>query len=222
MHRIAIYDMDKTITRKATFGPFLAYAVPRFQPWRIVMLPLVLLTTLGYALKLVDRGRLKEINLGLMLGRSVDANRLAALSRGFAGRTLSRNMLPGALDQIAKDKADGFRIVLASASYAFYVAEIGALLGISDVIATKTSGSRAQTFPKIDGENCYGGAKLRMVEDWMRDQGIDRSGAEIRFYSDHVSDAPCLAFADTAFATNPHPPLRRLAADKGWGVVNWN
>ena len=31
MQRIAIYDLDKTITRQATFGFFLAYAVPRYR-----------------------------------------------------------------------------------------------------------------------------------------------------------------------------------------------
>ena len=58
MQPVSIFDMDKTITRAATFGPFLAYAVPRFAPWRIVLLPLVLLTSLGFALGLVRRGRL--------------------------------------------------------------------------------------------------------------------------------------------------------------------
>jgi HAD superfamily phosphoserine phosphatase-like hydrolase len=221
MHRLAIYDMDKTITRKATFGPFLAYAVPRYQPWRVVMLPLVVLTTLGYALRLVDRARLKEINLGMMMGHRIDPPRLAALARGFAGQTLSRNMLPRALDRIAADKADGFRVVLASASYAFYVKEVGALIGIGDVIATRTSGTSHGVSPRIDGENCYGTAKLRMVEDWMQDQGIARGDAEIRFYSDHVSDVPCLEFADAGFATNPHAALRKLAAERGWTVFDW-
>jgi HAD superfamily phosphoserine phosphatase-like hydrolase len=221
MHRLAIYDMDKTITRAATFGPFLAYAVPRYQLWRIVLLPAVLLTTIGYGLKLINRARLKEINLSLMMGRRINAAQLSTLAKGFAGRTMSGNILPAALDRIAADKAEGFRVILASASYAFYVREVGALIGISDVIATKTSGDRAYTSPRIDGENCYGSAKLRMVEAWMQAEGIAPADAEIRFYSDHASDAPCLERADEAFATNPHPPLRRLAAERGWTVFDW-
>lgn len=220
-HKIAIYDMDKTITRHATFGPFLAYAVPRYALWRAVMLPLVALTTLAYGLRLIDRGRLKDINLGLMLGRRIDSARLADVSRGFAGRTLARNILPPALDRIAADRADGYRIVLASASYAFYVEHIASVLGIGDVVATRATNHSGALSPTIDGQNCYGAVKLAMVEDWMAAQGVARGDAHIRFYSDHVSDAPCHALADEAYATNPHAPLRALAAQKGWTVFDW-
>lgn len=221
MHRLAIYDMDKTITRRATFGPFLAYAAPRYRPWRIIHLPFVLGLTLGFALKLIDRARLKQTNLGLMLGWKIDSSRLQSLSRGFAGRTLSVNTLRGALDQIAADKSAGRRIVLATASYGFYVEEIAKLIGVDDVIATSATVDAVTTQPIIDGENCYGEAKLRMIEAWLAGEGIKRGDAQIRFYSDHVSDAPCLDWADEAFATNPHAPLRALAQRKGWTVFDW-
>jgi HAD superfamily hydrolase (TIGR01490 family) len=221
MQLISIYDMDKTITRKATFGPFLLYAVPRHQWWRIVFVPVVALVSLAYLMKLVSRGRLKEINLGLMVGRRIDPAKLARLSNGFAGQTLSRNILVPALDQIAQDRATGRRVVLATASYQFYVDQIARLLGVSDVVATRTTTEANCISPRIDGENCYGPAKLRMVEAWLADQGIARADAHIRFYSDHVSDAPCMAWADEAFATNPHAPLRTLAVERGWTIFDW-
>jgi hypothetical protein len=37
--RLAIYDMDKTITRRATYTPFLVHACARLAPWRIVLSP---------------------------------------------------------------------------------------------------------------------------------------------------------------------------------------
>ncbi len=219
MNKIAIYDMDKTITRKATFGPFLTYAVPRHAPWRVAMLPLVALVTLGYGMKLIDRGRLKEINLSLLLGRKIEAEQLDALSRGFAERTLASNMLQRAIDQIEADRAEGYRIVIASASYAFYVREIARQLNIADVIATRTIHDARHVTPRIDGENCYGAAKRAMVEAWLAEQGI--GAADIRFYSDHISDAPCFEMAQQGFATNPHPPLRRSAPERGWTVLDW-
>lgn len=220
MQRIAIYDLDKTITRRATFGPFLAYAVPRYRPWRAVLAPLMLFTLAGFALKLIDRGRLKELNLGLMLGNRIDAAVLARISAHFAGRMLARNTFRPALDRIDADRADGYRIVIASASYAFYVSNIARLLG-TDAIATQTGTVGAAVSPRIEGENCYGDAKLAMIRNWMDARGIARDATHIRFYSDHVSDAPSLGWADEGFATNPHTPLRALARARGWAVLDW-
>lgn len=221
MQPLSIFDMDKTITRAATFGPFLAYATPRYAPWRVIFAPLVLLTSLGFVLRLVSRGRLKVINLSLMLGSRIDAVRLARISKGFAGFTLSRNSLAQALARVEAERAEGRRVVLATASYAFYVKEIAALIGVADVIATRTTDVGATVSPRIDGENCYGEAKLRMVQTWLADQSIDRAAAHVRFFSDHVSDAPCMDWADEAFATNAHAPLRALAAERGWHIADW-
>ncbi len=55
----------------------------------------------------------------------------------------------------------------------------------------------------------------------MAEEGIARDDAHIRFYSDHVSDAPALDWADEAFAVNAHGPLRELARQKGWAVLDW-
>lgn len=221
MKPLSIFDMDKTITRAATFGPFLIYAVPRYAPWRIVFAPLVLLTSLGFLLGLVSRGRLKEMNLSLMLGARIDPAKLDRISGGFAGQTLSRNCLAGALARVEAERAAGRRVVLATASYAFYVRQIATLIGVEDVIATRTTDAGGATSPKINGENCYADAKLRMVQDWLADQKIDRTDAHIRFFSDHVSDAPCMDWADEGFATNAHAPLRALAVKKGWQILDW-
>ena len=221
MQTLSIFDMDKTITRAATFGPFLAYAVPRYRLWRVVFVPLVGLTSLGYVLRFVSRKRLKEINLALLMGRRIPADPLTRIARGFAGFTLAHNSLAAALAQLDQERAEGRRIVLATASYGFYVREIANLLGIKDVVATKITRHGDDVSPRIEGENCYGPAKLRMIEDWMADKGLARSDCHIRFFSDHVSDAPCLAWADQAFATNPHTRLRKLALKRGWTIFDW-
>ena len=59
---LAIYDMDRTVTRRPTYTPFLLHAALRLAPWRLLLAPAVLIVSLVYLLGLVDRGRLKEIN----------------------------------------------------------------------------------------------------------------------------------------------------------------
>jgi HAD superfamily phosphoserine phosphatase-like hydrolase len=135
---------------------------------------------------------------------------------------LGGNVYAAALRQIVEDRAAGRRLILATASYRFYVEPIAQALGFDAVIATDSvRDSASQLYPKIAGENCYGAAKLRMIEAWFAAQGIARGDVHVRFYSDHVSDAPVLAWADQPFAVNAHPPLVRLARERSWPLLDW-
>jgi HAD superfamily hydrolase (TIGR01490 family) len=218
MDKIAIYDMDRTVTRIGTFTPFLVFAAKR-QPVRMLLLPLYFLTLLGYPLKLLDRKRLKEIGFALIVGRQVTAEQLEGLARGYARQVERRNLFAGAKQRIAADRAEGCRLVLATASPDFYVKEIAALLGFDAVIATRQRRhSNGAYSNRIAGENCYGPAKLERIKQWL---GGPRSQSEIRFYSDHHSDAPVLEWADRAIAANPNSKLLAMAQARQWEIVRF-
>lgn len=216
----AIYDMDRTVTRHATYTPFLLHCALNRAPWRLLFLPLVAASMVAYALKLIDRARLKEINHRLLLGHKRHPAELKPLVDGFAKYTLAGNIRPGARAAIARDKAEGRRVIMATASYRLYAEAIAERLGFDDVIGTGSIiGLDDRVHAKIDGENCYGPAKLRMVSDWLAKSGLTRG--HVRFYSDHASDAPVFDWADEAVAVNPHGPLRTLAERRGWMVEDW-
>jgi HAD superfamily hydrolase (TIGR01490 family) len=219
---LAIYDMDRTVTRRPTYVPFLLFAARRLAPWRLLLLPAALLLTVAYALRLLDRARLKELNYTLLVGRGVAPERLRPVVEAFAARQLQGNVLPEARAAIEADRRAGRRLVLATASYDLYAGAIGRALGFDDVIATRTrSDARGRILARIDGANCYGQAKRDMVEAWLAREGLTRDAVHIRFYSDHHSDAPMHRIADEAVAANPNGRLARLAAAEGWEVVDW-
>ncbi len=223
MERIAIYDMDKTVTVRATYAAFLVHMALERAPWRLLLLPLVGLVMLGYVLRLVTRARAKELNQALLVGRRVSRAAIMPAVERYADKVVAANIRAGALDRMAADKAAGYRLVMASASYRLYVEPIARRLGFDAVIATDHFTQDIDYLrARIAGENCYDRAKLRMIEGWMATQGLDRAGVHIRAYSDHVSDAPLLGFADEAFAANPHMPLERLAQEKGWPILRWS
>ena len=220
MTDLAIYDMDRTVTRHATYTPFLLHCALRRAPWRLLLLPLVILSMLAYVTKLIDRGQLKEITHRLLLGHRRHPHELRPLVESFARATANSNIRPGARSAIARDKAEGRRVIMATASYRLYADAIGRSLGFDDVIGTcSIIGLDERVHAKIDGENCYGPAKLRMVTDWLAKSGLERG--HVRFYSDHASDAPVFEWADEAVAVNPHDRLARLAAERGWRVEDW-
>jgi len=221
MTKLAIYDMDRTITHAPTWTAFLIETAKTQAPWRLALLPLAGAAAAAYAVKAIDRGRLKEMTQRLLLGhrmRDADARRAAA---HFADRIAASGVFTGARAQIAADHAAGYRLVMATASYRFYAGAIAERLGFDDVIATEVERIEDRLRARISGENCYGPGKLRMIEAWMAANGIARADAEIRFYSDHVSDAPVLEWADEGFAVNAHGPLRKLARERGWAIVDW-
>src|SRR3954470_24963249 len=219
---LAIYDMDRTVTRRATYTPFLIHAAMSLAPWRLLLLPAVALTMAAYAMKLIDRGRLKELNYRLLVGRGLPPERLEPVIEAFADKQVATNILPGATRAIAADKAAGRRLVLATASYRLYAAAIARRLGFDDVVATETHlDMEGRVTARIDGRNCYGPAKRDMIEAWLQREGLARDAVHIRFYSDHVSDAPSHRLADEPVAANAHRRLARLARAEGWEVLDW-
>ncbi|OHC96035.1 MAG: haloacid dehalogenase [Sphingomonadales bacterium GWF1_63_6] len=222
-HRLAIYDMDRTVTFSGTYTGFLIHVARAMAPWRLILLPCVALLMLAYVFKLLSRQRLKELNQALMIGFHVERARLMPHVESYADKVLATNLRADAVAQIARDRADGYRLVLATASYRLYVEPIARRLGFDAVIATDhLSQDLRYVRAKIAGENCYDTGKLRMIKAWMAAQAIDRTQTHIRAYSDHVSDAPMLEFADVPIASNPHKPLAKLAAARGWTRVDWN
>ena len=222
MTDLAVYDMDRTVTRRATYTPFLLHCAVRRAPWRLLLLPAVVLSMLAYVLGLIDRAKLKEINHHLLLGRTIHPRELARLVESFAEKQLAANIRPGARAAIARDKADGRRLVLATASYRLYADAIAERLGFNDVIGTGSIiGLDDRVHARIAGENCYGPAKLRMIADWVEKSGLKGAHGHVRFYSDHVSDQPAFEWADEPVAVNPHGKLRRLATERGWAIEDW-
>ncbi|MGP7796610.1 HAD family hydrolase [Sphingomonas sp. CLY1604] len=221
-HRIAFYDLDRTITRAGTWTPFLLHAVIAHAPWRLALLPVVLGVAGLRGIGLVHRDTLKQVMHRAALG-TLTPDRAERIAAGWLARVGPGQIRRGARAQIAADRAAGYRIVIATAAYAFYARAIATELGADALIATRTAtDARGRLLPRIDGGNCYGPAKLAMIEAWLAEQGIARDAAHVRVYSDHVSDVPVLAWADEGVAVNPHAALASVATARGWRQVDWD
>ncbi len=219
---IAIYDMDKTVTRRATYNGFLIHMAWNKSPWRLLFVPLLPLGLLLYVTSVWDRRQLKQFSQTLLIGHRVKRDSFVRYLQSHADLVVGKNVYPQLLERVAEEKATGYRHVMATASYRLYVEAIAHRLGFEHVIATDlATDSSGHVLARIDGHNCYDAAKLDKVKAWMAGEGLKREDCHIRAYSDHVSDAPLLAFADEAFATNPHQPLAEMARANGWEIIDW-
>jgi HAD superfamily hydrolase (TIGR01490 family) len=219
--RIAVFDLDRTITRKGTYSPFLLYAARHLNPVRLALIPAVIIAMAGYKLRLMSRTRLKEIMHQLMLGQCIAKDRIDAISGRFAERTLSNNVYPQAIDLIENERNAGALIVIASAAHLCYLGALGDKLKADFLIGTESVWIEGFLSPQIVGQNCYGIEKRRRMANFLRLHSYERDETYVCFYSDDLSDLPSFQFADEAVATNPSRKLAGKARKSEWKILDW-
>lgn len=219
---IAIYDLDKTLTRRPTFTRFLLYYARRTAPFRLLLLPIWIMAMIGYKLRLYGRKPLKQFGIRMFMGREIDPAYMSEIIAAFADNVFNHDLQPGAVARLHADRARGALLVLATAAPEFYAQLIGNLAGFHAVIGTRhILTSNGALTHQIEGENCYAGEKLRRIEEWLSQQAINRKDAHIVFYSDDISDSPTLNFADEGYAVNPSKKFAKAAAQANWGQLDF-
>jgi phosphatidylglycerophosphatase C len=212
---LAVFDLDCTIARRDTLGPFL-WSFLRRHPWR---LPRALLALPAAARFLFsrDRGAFKGAVLHALLGGA----RRAALGRWaerFVGALLHDGLYAEALAAIAMHRARGDRLLLMSASTDLYVPRIGRALGFDEIICTEV---RWRADDRLDGRlataNCRGEEKRRCLAALI---ARDAPG-QVYAYGDSRADLAHMQLVQQAYLVNPSPRLAaRLPAQVQ--AIHWN
>jgi HAD superfamily hydrolase (TIGR01490 family) len=221
LRRIAIYDVDRTLTRRPTWSLFLLQSMAFRAPWRAVLIPLLIPVALAYALRLIPRRLMKQAMHWAALGPHIARNEAMVLADRFAQSVFADGLYDQGVAQIAKDRADGWHIMLATAAPDFYIEPLARRLAITDWVATRSLWQDDGLSCRIDGENCYGQEKLRRIQEALEHRGIRRDQAYIRFYSDDISDKPVCEWVDEPVAVNPGNAMARLARQSGWHLFDW-
>lgn len=218
---ISIFDLDRTLSRRPTYTELLTFLSWHIAPLRLLMAPLVALAMLGYLCGLYSRRRVKEIEQWLLIGNSVERSIVERETSRFADRLDANGFFAEGRATIARERAAGRRVMLATAANQFYASALAERLGIEDVIATQSLWENGKLKAKIDGQNCYGRAKREMTERYLSEQGLRRENLNIRFYSDHISDRPMFDWADEQIAVNPSRKLFQYALAHNWRIKFW-
>lgn len=214
--QIAVYDMDKTITRTPSWTRWLLFYARTEAPLRLLLVPLMLVPTLGYVLGGLDRKELKQATQWLLMGARAPRRRVERAADAFAAQFGARMELPQALAAMAADRAAGRAVWVATASCRYFAAALARRWPVDRLIATENIWHGDFLSHRIRGENCYGIGKLRMIV-----AVLDERPEWAAFVSDHPSDLPALLWADEPVAANPAPELRAMAAARGWRICDW-
>jgi HAD superfamily hydrolase (TIGR01490 family) len=217
----AVFDLDRTITRRGTFTPFLLSTRAGFVARSVLMLRL-LRHMLLYKAKRITRLELKNRMLALALnGKS--AEEITAIAERFAVRTLDRGIRQGAALALAMHKMEGDTMVLATAATDLYVRPIAKALGFEHIVCTETAFTgQAEQPVEIVGTNCYGDDKFMQLHDaLLGTSDLKREQIFVSFYSDHHTDMPLLEWADVAVVVCPGIRTHSKAVNRQMKIVEW-
>lgn len=214
---VAVFDLDRTITRHGTFTPFLMHCVPAHQR-TFERLPVAIWLTAIYGFGMISRDDVKARMLDVNIVGATRAQ-IAAWADSYVERCLDCHVRPGAVAAIKTHRAAGHHLVLATASFDFYAQVFADMLGFDHLIATKSVwDDRGRLRAALGGENCYGEVKFNAVQDYVAAM-IPRP--HVVAYSDHHSDVDLLRWADEGVAVNPKGRLQRMAVAHGFKIADW-
>jgi len=199
VEKLAIFDIDYTITRKETLMEFFKYLVSK-DIKNIKFLPRALYSGLMYGVKVYDEKRVKECFLKFI--ENIDEAELAKITKSFYDEKISKILYKDAVDMIKKLKKEGYMVVLISASPEFYVKEFYAIKEVDLIIGTKFTFEGGKFIRKMDGNNCKGEEKVRRLNKVLKEKNIKVDFKNSYMFSDSLSDKPLLDLVGNPYLIN--------------------
>ncbi|CAN5502482.1 HAD-IB family hydrolase [soil metagenome] len=191
MKKIAFFDFDGTITTKDTMLELI-----KFQKGTVLFYAGFFINSpsiIAYKLKLISNQLAKERVLKYFFKGTSQANFQQACD-DFAGIKLPSMIRPGALTELEDLKAQGFEIVIVSASAGNWIKKWCDNMGVR-FLATQLEVENELITGKLKGHNCHGEEKVLRIRSAYDLSAYDA----IYCYGDTGGDKPMLELGTKAF-----------------------
>ncbi|MZK49915.1 HAD family hydrolase [Clostridium beijerinckii] len=199
MKKLAIFDIDYTITKKETLMELFKYVIKKDKK-NLRFLPRAIYCGIMYAIGIYDERKVKETFLRFIDG--IKEEELAELVKEFYDERLKNILYDDALKMMKKLKNEGYDIYLISASPEFYVNEFYNIKEVDKVIGTKFGFENGTFVRKMVGNNCKGEEKVRRLNEVLKDEKIEVDFKESYMFSDSLSDKPLLDLVGKPYLIN--------------------
>ena len=199
MKKLAIFDIDYTITKKETLMEFYKYSLEE-DIKNIRFLPRALYSGLMYGVGIYDERRVKECFLKFIY--NIEEEKLQDLVKRFYKNRLSKILYKDAVDMMYKLKNEGYDIYLISASPEFYINEFYNIDVVDKVIGTRFEFKEGKFIRKMLGSNCKGEEKVKRLKEVLSKENIEVDFKDSYMFSDSLSDKPLLDLVGKPYLIN--------------------
>ncbi|HEX5788879.1 MAG TPA: HAD-IB family hydrolase [Woeseiaceae bacterium] len=211
--RLAVFDIDGTVVRRSTeraFGRYLARhgLLGSRQVAAFVALGLKSLPT--------ARAHTLKKNKGYLAGLRLDD--IERLAQAFVATEIPPLLVPSVVARLERHVRQGDYVAVLSGTLdaiaRALARRLGAHRGIGTLCVVENGVFRAAT-PLM---HPFGAEKLAQAERLVAEFGLEP--ADVVAYADSVHDLELLRYAGTPVAVRPDRPLRRVAVDRGWEIID--
>lgn len=212
----AFFDLDKTLISRSSTLAF----VPSFYRYGLIngvqaargALAHLVFRLVGADHKQMER--IKEQVAKLCCGWPVE--RVTEIVTAHLADTIGPIIYAEARRLLDSHLAEGRDVIIVSTSGQEMVGPIGAMLGASEIIATRMRHTDGHYTGELEFY-AYGEAKAIRIRELSAERGYRLD--DCYAYSDSVTDLPMLEAVGHPYAVNPDRHLRKIAAERGWPVL---
>ena len=214
---IVIFDLDKTITKIDTYLPFLLLVLV-IRPYRFIFtISLPVYVILYYLKKISDTDLKLKFLKSIVSG--MKKNKMEYVVEKYVKICKLFLFREKAIKIIRQHRVKGDILILASASFDFYVVPIANFLKFDYVFSSKSCWSKTgKLIPEIEGPNLKGEFKLDAIKVIL---GEKYNALNTITYTDHISDLPLLKYVNQAYVINPNNKMENFAKDNGFESIFW-
>ncbi len=138
--------------------------------------------------------------------------------KAFMQEVIEPIILKKAEELLARQRRQGYKLVIVTATNRFVTAPIAKRLKVDDLIATECEIKNNKYTGEVINTPCFQEGKVIRVKSWLKQHNASMAGSY--FYSDSINDLPLLSIVDNPVAVDPDDKLRAIAEKNHWSVIS--
>ncbi len=199
MVKLAIFDVDYTLTKRETLAEFYRFMIRR-KPRLLLHMPKALSGVLLYVFGIFDAAKAKQKFISFIDG--VEEKDMRVIVKEFFEQRLSKILYQDAIDMIRKLKSEGYLIYLISASAEFYLNELYKISEVDMIIGTRFTVEGGKHKSCMEGLNCKGEEKVKRLMEVLKKENIEVDFKNSYMFSDSLSDLPLFKLVGKPYLIN--------------------